>query len=167
MPLTCAFESHNTKAYIEAQGFVFEYELLDLVAVHHETKSSTEAFELFNELRKENKIKFSFQKQSVSKKELLLSENMFKKFLNDFPAIESWRFFIDGKKQTSIAEDGWNGYEKREPGCIQTMYEAFELACSTRSELDVTHALAIHKKRRIIFLKIYLVMNLIDSQLIR
>jgi hypothetical protein len=48
--------------------------------------------------------------------------------MNDFPEAEYWRLFVDGKKQANSSENGWAGYEKMEPGCIQNMYDAFVYA---------------------------------------
>lgn len=63
-------------------------------------------------------------------KPYLVSKNIdllkrFESIMTDFPEKECWRLFIDGKKQTDKSEHGWVGYERREPGCIQKMYDAF------------------------------------------
>lgn len=46
-------------------------------------------------------------------------------YMENFPELEYWRLFVDGNKQTNPLEKGWSGYEKREKGCIQNMYDAF------------------------------------------
>jgi fido (protein-threonine AMPylation protein) len=39
----------------------------------------------------------------------------------DFPETEMWRLFMDGDQQG----EGWEGYEVREPGCINQLYLAW------------------------------------------
>lgn len=64
-------------------------------------------------------------------------------FFKDFSSVDIWRIFVDGNKQ--ITEHGWKGYEQREPGCIDNMYQAWKYIEKTAQEpLSIEHIKQIH-----------------------
>lgn len=67
-------------------------------------------------------------------------------FYNSIPESEFWRLFVDLRIQRDKSEKGWLGYENREPGSIQAMYDAFKFVQSTLNEdLTSTYISNIHK----------------------
>lgn len=58
------------------------------------------------------------------------------------PIEEMWRFFIDGVLQ---AKDNWIGFEKREPGYLLAMINAFQIIFDMDSKLDLELIKKIHK----------------------
>lgn len=55
-------------------------------------------------------------------------------YYDNLPEQEIWRCFVDVDKQKHPGEQGWVGYEKREPGCIQQMYDALQFMSKTMTE---------------------------------
>ncbi|KTD06147.1 ankyrin repeat-containing protein [Legionella gratiana] len=52
-------------------------------------------------------------------------------FLKSYPSEEVWRLFVDGRFW--VKENGWQGYESREPGSLSA---ALESLCSTALEIE-------------------------------
>lgn len=157
-PLSLAFKHNQEKAYISASGSEFhEEELLNLLCsnCHGERANSLPQGITIIKNKKNAEIK----SEDV---ELLLSPTAGTKFLDNFPKNEIWRLFVDGKKQRPAeakmasaehaeqknpidSEKGWCGYEDREPGCIDLMYQAFAMACLNKN-LTKDFGIQIHKK---------------------
>lgn len=68
--------------------------------------------------------------------------------MQDFPENEYWRLFVDGSKQVLPEEHGWVGYEEREAGCLQTMYDAFLYAREDLPTTELTYEIADEIHRR-------------------
>jgi len=56
-----------------------------------------------------------------------------------------WRLFVDGNKQIEPEEMGFNGYEKREPACLQNMFIAFMHAIDSKDELSFEIYSKVHE----------------------
>tara|TARA_R110002110_G_scaffold415797_1_gene656196 strand:+ start:15263 stop:16363 length:1101 start_codon:yes stop_codon:yes gene_type:complete len=70
----------------------------------------------------------------------------FEFFYDQIPQAEYFRLFVDVSKQRDPKEKGFCGYEQREPGCIQSMYDAFEyIMSSIEAPLTVEYIQSIHK----------------------
>ncbi len=60
-----------------------------------------------------------------------------------FPKNEFWRFFVDGVKQK---KDSWVGFEQREPGYLQAMFNVmFTMLNDINEPLNVKMLLSYHK----------------------
>jgi|GEM_PF-1910870 len=65
--------------------------------------------------------------------------------LHNFPPQELWRLFVDGYKQRNSVEKGWEGYEKRELGCVGGMISAFSFALQEQRPLSLDMYENIHR----------------------
>jgi hypothetical protein len=66
---------------------------------------------------------------------------------SEYPAHESYRIFVDGRFHKD--QQGFVGYEMREPGCIKAIYDALSYALSLsnlREKLGVNFIKEIHKR---------------------
>lgn len=67
-------------------------------------------------------------------------------FYDSIPFEELWRCFVDVQKQRDPSENGYGGYEEREPGSIQAIYDAFiEIKNSMDVPLSSDYILNIHR----------------------
>lgn len=65
-------------------------------------------------------------------------------YFNDISILEAWRLFIDGRKQKK--ENGWRGFEIREPGYLSSICKCMAYALSRMNdEIDVNFIQELHK----------------------
>lgn len=63
--------------------------------------------------------------------------------IKTFPVEELYRVVVDGTLHTK--ENGWVGYEKREPGCLKAFFDAFLFICQNKNDpLTVEYIQTIH-----------------------
>jgi hypothetical protein len=59
----------------------------------------------------------------IDNKNIHTNTEDFLHLLKAFPAEELYRIVVDGNLHAK--ENGWVGYEKREPGCLKAFFNAF------------------------------------------
>lgn len=67
-------------------------------------------------------------------------------FYDSIPESETWRLLLDLKLQQNPKEQGYIEYEKREPGSLQCMLNAFKFVCDTiQKPLTPDYIRSIHR----------------------
>lgn len=104
----------------------------------------------FIEKNKERYIKQAYSDERMSgllsRHYHLENQGNYDLFYGRLPQTELFRLFVDVDKQKNPKEQGFIGYERREPGCIQGMHDAFEYMMGSLDEpLSIEYIKKIHK----------------------
>lgn len=116
------------------QDILFKFLLNALAELTHPGDNFYETICEYSEVLHKNMHPTETKSLSEGQHKVLL-ETQITSPMDAFPDTEYWRLFVDGKKQTILLERGWLGYENREPGCLQKMYDAFIYA---REDLETS-----------------------------
>lgn len=111
-----------------------EYKLPDLI------KQDDMLNQAFMEIMKKCNMVASSQLVAIEERNKKALQNILvqpdNSHIFDLPNLEYWRMYIDGAKQRDKDEKGWEGYEQREPGCIQSMHSALLHAINTTGQVS-------------------------------